>query len=186
MKKQTILKVIVVTLVMLLLSAGLVLAETERIYFEGTRCRSSFDAVSEEVGGRLKQTINEALWPITTDNELIDGVWVNYDTKSNREILAYPPPFYFLGTGFIAGKLMIIPDAVDGYWEGNVTMVFTGGGDSFTQAELKGKGDLEGLKLVIDIENADVSQNGILCFLGGWIEFYGYILNPGGKWEPPE
>jgi hypothetical protein len=188
MKKQRIFTLIAMGLAAYLLSAGLVLAKTEKIYFSGTRCRTSATLEEQEVDGRLKRIGGETFWTVDTGNELVDGEAHMYDTKSNREILQtlQQPPWYVLGTGYISGRVMITPDEVDGYWEGNFTLVWTGGGDVFSQLVAKGKGDLEGLTLVSDIENGSVSPNGILCGFGGWLEFYGYILNPGGKWEPPE
>lgn len=186
MKKQKIFPLIAIALVIVLLSAGYAIAGGKRTYFEGTRCRSEFSSISEVVNGRLIQTISEAVWPITTGNELVDGVWFNYDTKSDRAILEIldRPPFYILGSGYIGGRLMIIPDAVNGYWEGNVQMVWQGE-DAFTHAVLKGKGDLSGMKLVIDMKNPDVSETGILCSMGGWLDFHGYILKPWGNWRRP-
>jgi hypothetical protein len=187
MKKKTIFTLIMVTLVTLLLSTGPVVAQTETIPFDGERCRNSINILSiEEVDGRHKATM-EAFWTIENADELVDGEWHNYDSMWNREILGYlPSGIAILGIGISRGRVRITPVAVNGYWEGNWHQVWTGGGDTFMQAELKGKGDLEGLKLVIDMENPEL-YGGINCEppFQGSLQFYGYILNPGGKWEMP-
>lgn len=187
MKKKTTITLLVVTMLIMFLSAGPVIAKMKRIDFQGTRCRSSieYETVEEEIGGRLKLAESESAWQITTGNELVDGVWLNYDTKFDRALhdILQVPPFYVLGNGFIVGRVMIIPDAVNGYWEGNFQWVFYGD-DNFTHAVLNGKGNLTGLKLVIDMRNAAISENGILCDTGGGVELYGHIIRLGKKWNP--
>lgn len=183
MNKITIITLIIVTLVLSLLYTETAMAKTKRIEFEGTRCRESIVNETEEANGRLKQSISEAVWPITTGNDLVDGVWLNYDTISDREILEYPPPRYVQGNGYIVGRLMIIPEAVNGYWLGNFQIMWFGE-NSYNSAVLEGRGDLTGMKLVIDMENPSASENGIFCSRDGWTEFYGYILKPHGKRKP--
>jgi hypothetical protein len=168
------------------ISVGPVAAESEKIAFEGTRSRTAASpGPSEVVGCNLLRKLQFARWTVSVGHELVDGIWENYETKVNRQIIDCDPSdppdpsdvtSAMLGSGIIHGPFILMPFGDTGMWEGNWKVIWHLDPDGLlrrkvTASAIGSGGEIDGLLLKVDTE-----IEGIVVP----VPFNGYIMAPNG------
>jgi hypothetical protein len=166
---------IAIGLVALLVSGGPVLAGGGNTgQFTGTRCITDYageqyEYVSYFSIDRKRYTYQYSEWNVTSENRLVNGFFVDWNTEGDQAV-GQP-----LGSGIFKGQFYLVPEAASGIWEGNWIMVFKSNGNKVFTGEGVGKGgELEGLIIRIYYE----AEPGLApaCIAGGYEQFNGEIL----------
>lgn len=177
MNKRFTLALIVIGLCLFIVSTNIVFAGGGRVgNFIATRCitdyameRTSYDSLFGV--SRNKYLYQYSEWNIMSDNRLVNGFFIDWNTKGDKASSGSETP----GGGVYKGQFYLIPDAATGVWIGEWVLVFKRDGNKVFTAEGKGNGgELEGLKIKIYYEAEPGSAP--RCAAGGTEDFNGKIL----------
>ena len=153
MDRRITLALIAIVLVVLFSSVGSVLARGVNTgQFTATRCVADFaveqyDYQSYFSIDRKRYTYQYSEWNVTSENKLVDGFFVDWNTEGDQAV-GQP-----LGSGIFKGQFYLVPEAASGIWKGEWIMVFKQNGNKVFTAEGVGSGgELEGLQIQIYYE----------------------------------